>query len=95
MPLPLQLLKFDEIIEGLRNFVQAKEAPYSMRQNLEAMVETPVLEDGTDLWRRTQLDSKDMQLYGGKNEDDRYRFKIDSDCDLLPALKCGASCKVC
>jgi len=56
---------------------------YSFAQNLKTKVKTPVLEDGTNLWG-TWLDSKTMQLYGGKSQeyDNRHVFKIDHDFDL-------------
>ena len=64
--------------EGLRKL---ENKAYSLRQNMQARVDTPVLENETNLWN-TWLDSKTMNLYGGLNEDKRRRFKIDHDFDL-------------
>lgn len=54
---------------------------YSMKDNMVARLKTPVLEDGTDLWK-TYLDSKDVNSYGSKNDDGRRRFKMDHAFDL-------------
>ena len=54
---------------------------YSMKQNLVAKVETPVLEEGRYLWFAF-LASKTLNLYGDVNQDNRLRFKIDHAFDL-------------
>ena len=54
---------------------------YTLSHNLQARLNTPVLQDNINLWRMW-LDSRTMQLYGGVNEDNRYRFKIDHSFDL-------------
>src|SRR3989338_2594271 len=74
----LELLTGVNVQEGLREFGLSVN---SMGQNMLARVETPVLEDGTNLWTRW-LDSRTQNLYGGVNEDKRHRFKIDHTFDL-------------
>ncbi len=65
-------------------------AAYSMKQNLEARVDTPVLPDGTNLFG-IWLDSKTIQLYGGVNEDNRHRFKIDHNYNLSTIVNASVS----
>lgn len=74
----MDLLHFETVQQGLRELV---DSAYSFRQNMDARIATPVLEDGTDLWA-DWLDSRTMNLYGGVNEDGRHRFKIDHEFDL-------------
>ncbi|MFH1316791.1 MAG: hypothetical protein ABII01_04690 [Candidatus Woesearchaeota archaeon] len=74
----LDLLRIVNVQAGLRELV---ESAYSFRQNMDARVDSPVLHDGTDLWK-TWLDSRTMCLYGGVNEDDRHCFKVDHGFDL-------------
>lgn len=64
--------------QGLKELV---DYAYSIRQNMSARVETSTLEDSTNIWS-TWLDSRTMNLYGGVNDDNRHRFKIDHDFDL-------------
>lgn len=54
---------------------------YSVRQDLVARIENPVLRYGTDLWE-TRLDSKILHLSGGVNQDNRHCFKTDHAFDL-------------
>jgi hypothetical protein len=75
----LELVQLKNMQRGLRELV---ELTYSVRQNLRARVETPVLEDGTDIRTGTWLDSKTLILYGSVNRDKRHRFKIDHAFDL-------------
>ncbi len=49
-----EVAQFDTVKTGLRELVNDA---YSMKQNLEARADTPVLPDGTNLWG-TWLDSK-------------------------------------
>jgi len=74
----LELLTTVNVQEGLKELL---DKAYSIRQNLNARVETPILEDGIKLFD-TFLYSKTMNLYGGVNEDNRHRFKIDNAFDL-------------
>ena len=76
--MPLELLTGVNVQEGLR---ELGDSAYSMGQNMLARVETPVLDDGTDLWR-CFLDSKTINHYGGVNEDNRHQFKVDNEPDL-------------
>ena len=76
----LELVKFNTVQGGLR---EIGNLAYSMMQNLTARVETPVLEDGTDLWKNTWLDSKDINFCGCTNDDNRHRFKIDRGFDNI------------
>jgi hypothetical protein len=68
----LEVAKFNTVQEGLK---ELGDSAYSMRQNLEARL------DDQGLFS-TWLDSKTIQLYGGVNEDNRHRFKIDHAFDL-------------
>jgi len=77
----LELLKDNTVQEGQKIL---GDDTFTFAQNLEAKLNTPILEDETDLWHDTWLDSRTMQLYGGISEkhDNRYRFKIDHEFDL-------------
>lgn len=74
----MELVHVYSVQQGLGKLV---DSAFSIRQNLEARVNTPVLKDDTDIWK-TRLDSRTITLNGGTNEDGRYRFKIDNDFDL-------------
>src|SRR3989338_8396634 len=74
----LELLTRASVQEGLREF---GDSAYSTGQNMRARVETPILEDETNLWRRI-LDSKTQNHYGGVNEGNRHQFKVDHNFDL-------------
>ncbi|MFH1054083.1 MAG: hypothetical protein V1740_06715 [Candidatus Woesearchaeota archaeon] len=74
----LDLLRDVNVLAGLRELV---ESAYFFRQNMNTRVDSPILHDGTDLWK-TWLDSRTMCLYGGVNEDDRHCFKVDHGFDL-------------
>ncbi|MCK4784032.1 MAG: hypothetical protein KAV87_09795, partial [Desulfobacteraceae bacterium] len=83
----LELVTNVNVQEGLNELV---DEAYSMRQNLDAIVETPVLEDGTELFS-TFLDSKTMNLYGDVKQDSRHRFKIDHAFDLSKIINAGVN----
>ena len=74
----LDLLAEGNVQQGLKELV---DSAYSMSDNLKARVETHILEDGTDLFDNW-LDSKTLNLYGSKNKDKKYQFKIDNEFDL-------------
>ncbi len=74
----LELAQFGTVQSGLK---EQKNTAYTLSQDLQARLDTPVLQDGTNLWQ-TFLDSRTMQLYGGVNDDQRHRFKIDHSFDL-------------
>ncbi len=67
-----QVLRFGTVQEGLN--ILGNSAP-SGRQNLEARV------GNSSLFGRW-MDSKDISLYGGMNDDQRYRFKEDFSFNL-------------
>lgn len=76
--MPLELLRGVNVQGGLR---ELGNLAYSMGQNMLARVETPVLHDDINLLA-TMLDSKTLNHYGGVNEDNRNRFKVDHEFDL-------------
>ena len=76
--MPLQLIKFKTAQESLERF---SETVFTFKENLEARLKTPILADGTDLWKNL-LCSKSVLFYGDQNRDNRYRFKIDNNFDL-------------
>ncbi len=83
----LELGKYNTVQLGLAELLQQAN---SMQQNLQARVDTPVLEDNTNLWS-TWLDSKTIQLYGGVNADQRHIFKIDHEFDLSKIVSASIS----
>ncbi len=75
------------VVSTLETIVKAGEKPFSTARNIQARTTSHgILKDGTDLWEYW-LDSSDMLLYGGKNEDGRFRFKIDHNFDLNKIIK--------
>lgn len=74
----LELLENVTVQTGL---AELKDKACSMKQNMLTRVKTPVLEDGTSLWKK-YLDSKDVNFYGSTNDDNKYRFKIYHGFDL-------------
>lgn len=74
----LELVQFGTVQLGLK---EQGNTAYILSQDLQARLDTPILEDCTNLWQ-TFLDSRTMQLYGGVNDDQRHRFKIDHSFDL-------------
>ena len=81
----LELMTFSTVQEGLSAL---QGTAYTMAQNLKARHDSPILEDGKNIWFKPDLglDSKTLQLYGGLNEDRNTRFKIDHDPDLASVL---------
>jgi len=83
----LELLKFNTVKDAFDSTanpdLEQRLNPFTFAQNMDARIETPLLEDGTDLWARW-LDSRTMQLYGGRSQkyDNRHVFKIDHELDL-------------
>ena len=77
--MPLELIQFASFKEGL---TKLKGNVFSIRDNLEARIENPVLEDGINLWNEDLLDSRTMNLCGGKNKEGKDLFKIDNNPDL-------------
>ena len=76
--MPLKLADFETVYEGLSHL---RDRAYSVRQNLDARKHSPNVTGTPGLWA-VFLDSKTMQLSGSRNEDGRYRFKIDHDFDV-------------
>lgn len=74
----LELLKDVNVQQGLKEL--GSEA-YTFAQNMRTRVDTPVLDDGTDTWE-IWLDSKTNNDYGGVNEDNRHRFRINQGSNL-------------
>ena len=56
----------DKNLTLLRGLELLADSAFSVRQNMEQRVKTPIIEDGTELWQ-VWLDSKTMQIYGGCN----------------------------
>ncbi len=74
----LELLENVTVQTGL---AELTDKACSMKKNMLTRVKTPVLEDGTSLWKK-YLDSKDVNFYGSTNDDNKYRFKVDHGFDL-------------
>ena len=88
--LVLKLSEYDNARIGLR---ELGELAYSIRQIMEARVDTPVIEKGNG-WQ-TLVDSKTMTFYGGVNEDGWNRFKIDHGADISSIVNLQGSSLPC
>lgn len=76
--MPLKLADFETVYEGLSHL---RDRAYSVRQNLDARKHSPNVTGTPGLWA-VFLDSRTMQLCGGRNEDAKCQFKIDHDFDV-------------
>jgi len=83
----LELIKNHTVRDGYK---QLLDKTYSMKQNLIARVETPILKDGTNIWEDTWLDSKDTILSGSK-KDGHNVFKIEHAFDLNTIINTPSS----
>ncbi len=73
-----EVLDYHSVKQGLS---ELKGNAPSGKQNLEARVNNPLLFE-------IPLDSKDIRLYGGTNEDGRYRFKEDFSFNISLITGC-------